>query len=327
MSKIVQNVRAFRRRVLIGGADLWVVVEGKNHDRAFYDQVLRASPSTRTLSVKVRLAEQLSVGGVVAGGKQHALSLHDALEGMGALLQHNGVSDRAVAFMLDRDNEDFLGTANTKPHIIHTKTADVEAEILTHAKMMRAIANAHGLSKGDVRRLSRVTAKPASHLALVWREWIVLRLVALECSVENLAPTGAPSIVNVATYGATDPVAVALVENKLSAAVPAAQLTAARSKVTSWVDAAFARGEEHELVKGKWVARYAEYLVAVHLTSVIMRAGLHADHIVIAALSALKYRSPMIDHYEARLSRVFPSVLAPSVPASRRGPGKTGPAR
>ena len=305
MTKIVQDVRAFRRRMLIGAADLWVIDEGKNHDRAFYDKILRAAPSSKDLKVRIRLSEQLSIKGVTAGGKLHSQKLHQFLKGRGELVQHNGVSAKVAVFMIDRDNDDFAVSPAADPHLIRTRRADVEAEILMHCKLMRAVATSHGLAERDIKRLKRAAADPPLSLASLWEDWIRLRLIAIECGLEGMFSIGAPSLVNVSRYGPPDTALISSFENKMKSRVSAAVFDAADRKARQWIADAFSRGEAEALLKGKWLSNFLAHLVGVHLSGVIVKTGIGPDHIVIAGLASLKPSGALLGHYESRLARAL----------------------
>ena len=123
----------FAQRVKMSEDDLWLIVEGRDHDRPHYEKLLKSLPSTKDRSISIRLAETIELNGVAAGGKLHVLALHDHLEAGNKLTTENKSGESTIVFMVDRDRDDFMGTLRTSDHVLYTFGTDVEADILLHS--------------------------------------------------------------------------------------------------------------------------------------------------------------------------------------------------
>jgi hypothetical protein len=79
VSKLKRDARAFAARVKMGTTRLWLMVEGRVHDRPFYDRILATHPGLDG-AYAVRLTESVEINGVSAGGKSFALDLYRFLD-------------------------------------------------------------------------------------------------------------------------------------------------------------------------------------------------------------------------------------------------------
>jgi hypothetical protein len=277
----------------MGTRDLWVIVEGRDHDRPHYDKLLKKLPATGHLKVQIRLAEQIRVGATVAGGKQHVLAVHDHLAPQGKLTQAN--RDRVVrmVFMLDRDRDDYSAAMSTSPHVMYTVGTDVEADILLNSEIWAATRSAYGIDTSLTKRIKRRAADPARSLQTLWSEWLRLGLTALDCGAPGCAPWSQHSQVNSDVFGSVDSAKLHAAESAIIAAAPS-RYAAADRRATRWVAQ---RGEL--LLKGRWIAKFLQYLVATHLSGEVVRS-VHPHVVVDTALARLKYSGDWIRDYDAR---------------------------
>ena len=289
---------------MMGEFDLWLIVEGRDHDRPFYERLTQDLPSTRELKVIVRLAEQISVHGRRGGGKSHSLSIHDQLAVDLSLIQTNSKGVMKVAFLLDRDCDDYTNQLSPSPHVIYTQGADVEADILINAEIWRATESAYGITAEDTRRIAANVGDPRHALASLWRDWLLLRYTALACSASNATAFGEPSKVNVGLWGAVDPALIADVEAKILARTTPIELAEARVLAEAHLAAHFIGSSAPLLLKGKWIPDYVHHLVSTHLADQIIKVGITAGVIVNTALAALDYSLPWASHYERSFARL-----------------------
>lgn len=259
------------------------------------------------MTIKIRLAEQIEADGTVAGGKDHALRLHDLLEDANELVQSNRAGERRIVFILDRDIEDFLGTMRTSPHVIYTSHADVEAEILVNSDVPRAVCSTHGLAKDQIESILPDIQHPLDSLALIWRDWIQLRYVAALCGVDQGARFGNNSEINKPTYGPVDTRAFSEVEAHLKPRVGETVWSENYQTANEHVDAVVGAGRSATLVKGKWASSYVLHVVRVELAGEAVKKNVQADGLVSACLETLDFTSPWTDHFEAK----FRLLMAP----------------
>jgi hypothetical protein len=168
VSKPKWSAGGFARLVQISGDGFWVVVEGRDHDRAHYERLLENLPSTKDKNVIIRLAEHVEVNGKAAGGKAHALALHDYLEASNDLVQSNRAGKARVVFMLDRDRDDYLGKMSPSTHVMYSHNTDVEADILLNAEIWPAVRAAYGIDSGLSGKIRKAVPDPGASLAKLW---------------------------------------------------------------------------------------------------------------------------------------------------------------
>lgn len=299
MSKLKWSANAFARRVQMGEHDIWVIVEGRDHDRPHYDKLLKKLPTTRGLKAQVRLAEQIDLRGTRAGGKQHAMAIHNHLESQSDLVQVNRDRTSRIVFMLDRDRDDFSGSMSSSPHVMYTVGTDVEADILLNSEIWSAVRAAYGIDTGLAKRIKRRVSDPAQGLLSLWADWLRLGLTALDCGAPGCAPWSQLSRVNSAHFGSVDKAGVHSVEAAILAASPSDYATANR-RATRHV-----ASRAELLLKGRWIARYIQFLVGTHLSGEFVRS-VHADVVIDTALARLKYSGAWVSDYDSR----FASLIA-----------------
>ncbi|GLB67887.1 hypothetical protein [Arthrobacter mangrovi] len=297
MTKIPQDIQAFRRRMQMGRTRLWVMVEGRDYDRAFYERLLETVPELEHASVSIRLAEQLSVDGISAGGKKHLLKIFHYLKSEDALTHRNRKGAVAAAFFLDRDIDDFLGTCENDVHVVYTKNMDVESEILANGDLMRALGSSHGLGREHLRPLFRALGDPLSSLAMLWREWILLRLVAARTGLPSSPRFASVSQINEDTYGALDESSLQELKEAVISHVGADNWASEWSLAEQYIGHRLENGEAASLLHGKWIAGYLKHLVRVHLAEEIIKSGTSDREIIASCLETLSYSGAWTDHY------------------------------
>ncbi|UXW87087.1 hypothetical protein NFX31_06065 [Microbacterium azadirachtae] len=298
MSKPKWSVNAFARRMQMGEHDFWVIVEGRDHDRPHYDKLLKKLPSTRDLKAQLRLAEEINVGGTSAGGKKHVLAIHDHLESKNKLVQSNSKRTVRAVFMLDRDRDDFEGILSTSPHVMYTIGTDVEADILLNSEIWSAVRSAYGIDSRLTKRLRRKAANPAIALRTLWDDWLRLGLVGLACGSPGCAPWSQHSRVNVGEFGTLNSQKVHDVEAALLAAAPSDYASMNRRALRH------VSTREELLLKGRWIAKFINYLVRIHLAGEVVRS-VQAHAVIDTALAQLKYRGDWVTEYDRRFAQLL----------------------
>jgi hypothetical protein len=280
--------------------DVWVIVEGRDHDRPHYEQLLQSLRATRDLKISIRLAEETEVNGKSAGGKDHALSLHDFLAASNDLVQENKAGKSRIVFLLDQDRDAYSGTIRTSLHIIYTHGTDVEADILLNGDIWTAIRTAYGLDTRLVNKLKRAVPDPAGSLFDLWQDWLRLGLVALACESAGCAPWSQLSKVNPSHFEPANSRAVAEVEAAIRQASTSSQLDEAMARAT---DHLLAQGVN--LLKGRWLSRYLGALVKEHLSDDVVRVNVPPNTVIDVALARLDYNGDWANGYDARFRHLL----------------------
>lgn len=290
----------FARRVRMSQDDLWLIVEGRDHDRPHYEKLLKALPSTKDRSVSIRLAETIDLNGVAAGGKAHVLALHDHLEAGDKLTTGNRSGESRIVFMVDRDRDDFTGALRASDRVLYTFGTDVEADILLHSDIWAAIRAAYGVDSEISDKVKRAVQDPPTALLTLWESWLRLGLTALRCNVPGIAPWSEASKVNANSFGHAMADAVSRDSERIQAAVDEATHADARAEASKHLSAQGVR-----LLKGRWIARYVRYLVTTHLKGEIIRANVPQNAVIDTALAALTYDDQWAKEYDAQFSKVL----------------------
>ncbi|WP_193107492.1 hypothetical protein [Brachybacterium sp. FME24] len=302
------SAAGFAQRVKMSEDDLWLIVEGRDHDRPHYEKLLKSLPSTKDRSVSIRLAETIDLNGVAAGGKVHVLALHDHLEAGDKLTTENKSGESTIVFMVDRDRDDFMGTLRTSDHVIYTFGTDVEADILLHSDIWAALRAAYGVDSKISDKVKRAVQDPPSELLSLWESWLRLGLTALRCDEPGYAPWGTLSRVNSNHFDRVKAEEVSQVSEKIQAAVYEATHAVACAEASKHLSAQGVR-----LLKGRWIARYIKHLVETHLSGEIIRVNVPPNAVIDTALAALTYDDQWAEEYDAQISKVLPgSGLASS---------------
>lgn len=304
MSKIPRDARAFAQRVKMGATRLWLLAEGRGHDRTFYDRILDSVPGLSASDYDVRLVEQLQLDGVSSGGKKFVRKVFEVFEDEGLLVQHPADGARIIAFAIDRDVDDIAGERINHDHVMYTRSMDVESEIIRHSNLPAGISSAYSLTAAQANQIAASGLQLLTELATLWQPWIELGVTSHCCGVGTPIQHSRRSQVNQGGYGPVDVSAVSAEWQKLSGAVASAGPTAI-SAYRSTVQAVFASGNGWMLIKGKWAAGYVHHLMKVRLSSVPVDANIPADTVVRTCLETINFDAPWAEPYRASVARML----------------------
>lgn len=298
-TRLSRDVRSMRHRIRMGRPRLWVIVEGRDYDRGFYETVLG---SLGYEDVEIRLAEEIEVDGVTAGGKRHALAVHQHFERDGALKQANSAGTSSIVVMLDKDDDDYLGATVASPHVIYTQHCDVEAEILAYGGAVAATGLALGLPRGAVSPVAVAHPNPLSDLAELWLDWIRLRLIGQRCGAPGCARFASQSTINLPAWGGVD-------QQRLSDLLQTLERTSTGpirehiEEVDAYIAGLHSADKLDILVKGKWMAGYLLHLVKSELPRQVTRANV-TDHAIVSSCLAGLGAGTWTDHYRDAMARM-----------------------
>lgn len=279
-------------------ARVWAVVEGSNHDVPFYEGLLTDGAGITT--VEFVSADDIEVGGVAAGGKLHALKIYETLNAVGGLRQENKATKVDVVFFLDRDDDDYLGLLVESEHVQYTHFSDVEAEIVMHSDLARAVARAFSVSRLDA--VAHTPEQPDSDLAARWAEWIALRLASGECKWSDTR-FAQPSSINVPRYGGVDVTRIDPICERVRRASP--EWDEALERARAHVAGASFRGDSGRLIKGKWLPAFIVHLITQSFGSGRSLPRVGSAHLVTACLMTIDFRAVWHKRYAGNLQPVL----------------------
>jgi hypothetical protein len=307
MSKLKRDARAFAMRVKMGTDQLWLIVEGRSHDRAFYDRVLEGHHLARAGGYSIRLAEQIRLNDKSSGGKQFARALFDFFEAESLLTQESKAGARhVVAFALDKDLDVLAGDTINSPHVMYTAGMDVEAEILRHADLQRAACATYSLPLRQVSAILNDEATLFSQLAHLWRHWITEGAVCI-CSRRRAAPHrySQVSSFNAGAFGPVNNDAVREARSAIEADLLADEVNHLGASLRSAIDDIFESGQEWRLVKGRWMTKYVSHMVVGAVGREEVEANIPPGTLAKAAIPLLPDDGDWARHYWKRLDALL----------------------
>lgn len=324
MSRISYTTRGFLRRVQMSRDSIFLIVEGRNHDRIFYDRICHSSEVLRSAGYQIWLSEQASDG---HGGKQAMLKMFDYCRRSSNLAFQNQTSvtgRTALIFCLDRDGDHVSGGMKRSPHVVYTRSADVENEIFTEGRDVDALATALSLDKAAAESLLTRIGDWRNILSTLLRSWIELCALAqkLSAHVGGIGWASNSAVNGSSNFDEIDAVAVAKQRSKILAK---SQFDADSSlererQVLKRIDREYRLGRGWELVKGKWVPRFLERSVCQALGD--QPADLKHFRLVVTKLylSNIDFSAAWSQHYrQAFETHVTSAMNTPSDLGSRPG--------
>lgn len=294
---------------------LFIVVEGRSIDAPFYEGIAKSSSLVRGRGHQIWLIEQISKRAAnpspgskpPPGGKDAVLKLYDYCRRKGALALRNSGGTNAIAFCLDRDNDDVALSVRRSKHVIYTAMYDAEAHAFSSGKTMEAIVMAASLDERSAKGFVDAHPRWIDDLAVVWREWIELCCLAKAHKSWCHVGFGKDSCVNDDTYGTANrsEVARALSVIERKSQIDPAKRARVYSIVRARVNRAYSQGNAARLVRGKWLPDYLEYLLAAHFRPAPIGLRAFVDKALVAFLATLDYNEPWADHFRVRFERLL----------------------
>lgn len=258
----------FARRVMMSKLAIFAVVEGRVLDSPFYDRLLAANPKM-SAGYEVRLGEQISLpSDCASGGKPALLALHDFYRRNNLLQQAASSGPKSIVFLLDRDYDDVAGRLKRSRHVIYTVCCDVEAEVFQRGDLASALSSAISLTLGEAASASDTfSVGPLTDLANEWRTWIELCCLAVGLKSPCMVRPHQTSQVNVETFGLVDQQAAAKCLQAVRENSKSRSKETREKQILGRVRNTYSRGEQHALVKGKWVTPYVEHRMKLYFES------------------------------------------------------------
>lgn len=304
MTKLLQDAKAFAAMVKMSRFGVYVLVEGRTGDRTFYGRILEHHATAKSLGYVVRLVEDIKLDETSAGGKTAILKMFNFFESNEMLVQHNSHGSRRIGFMLDRDYDHLAEVGRSNPHLIYTKNSDVEAEILLNGDLIRATATTYWIGDSDVGRIIPDQEELLSELAIKYRDWITLLVLAVKYNVATHVHHARVSKVNVDEFGPVDPASVSRALNAIKACLDTDSAEEQVASVYQDVNAIFESGQERSLLKGEWIASFIKYLID-HQQHFRVRTNTQRDSLLSTCCETLEFTEPWIEHFHDRLTNLL----------------------
>lgn len=309
MTKLKRDARAFAARIRMSSTRLWLLVEGRVHDRPYYDRLL-ASHDGLAGSYSVRLSESVELDGASAGGKEFALSLFEFFEAEDLLVQANNQGLRTLAIALDRDIDHLSKELTTSPHVFYTRSMDVESDILLHGDILRAAADAFSLTRERVSEVLSPAPALALDLADRWKDWITTGVCAMACGLPTEVAFSRTSRINEGGYGPLSTGEAAVLTRQVEIRAAAASCEVEYQRLREQVERIYDAGDQWTLVKGKWLAGFVWHLVHQATTGEARDARVQTETLAKTCLGTLSFHEQWAQPTLSQVSDLL--ALAPS---------------
>jgi hypothetical protein len=194
------QIRAFQ----ISEDKFFAYVEG-GLDRSFYDRILESLFQGRNIGFKVIAAKELPSQ---TGGKPSLLKYFKFLRREGKLHGEAFGKKFVCAFFADKDIDDLSRKMLRSPHIIYTPTYDLEGHLLSCGDLIRAVADASGITRDQAQILLGSQSNFLADFAAKWKEWTTLCIISQLNSVNSGSTYDRVSAVNPNFIDSTDEVAL-----------------------------------------------------------------------------------------------------------------------
>jgi hypothetical protein len=275
-----------------------VFVEGKIHDAVYYERMLNFEDSLAAAGIRIMRSYEVSDSEVGTGGKTAVLSLHDYFKEQGQLSISTNDMTKHMAFLVDRDFDEFEDSLRDDQHVIYTHSPDVEAEVYRLGNLQRALATVFSLTNDESEALASSIGNFHFELAIRWRQWITMCIAAAPLRSRCEVRPSRPSSINEGTYGAFDAGAYDNHKKSLLRTAEVEHPELELQKITDTVDSVYEAGSYPKLLKGKLIPGFIVFLVSEkhHVNNRDYKAKSH--QLTLAMLETADYAEPAKYHRE-----------------------------
>lgn len=276
-------------------------VEGKNSDPVFYGELCSQECSNRALSYGIRRAHELPTA---SQGKPALIEFFLLLKHAGVLNHTFGKKTTTCIFFLDKDVDDILGAQIRSPHVVYTQLYDVEAHIISHGQISKALAACLHVTQNELAQCNLVP--PDWHLdyAKLWKEWTAL------CLLKRLNGLSVPgyaisSRVNRPLHSPTDANAFATEVALARLSYTGPDFDDEWARVLRLVDSLLRQGHHLTIFKGRWLITLLSEHADQHVRLKPNRGNLKVG-LVPSLLSTLNYSDSWSQHFRKSIQAVLP---------------------
>jgi hypothetical protein len=250
VTRLRYSERAYLRSLEMSLSTAFVFVEGGS-DRFFYEQICVVTFDEAGVTSEVRLGQELPSR---AGGKAALLEFHDYAKRAGRLESVFKGKSTVLAFMLDKDVDDYLRRLRRSAHIIYTEHYEVENYLYRHGDIIAAGAAAAALSQSVVRAAIGDPVDWRHQVAEEWRSWVQLCLLCRTLGINHAANYRVSSQIQAVSGNQVDEPKRAQMLKSLETAskLSVAEFERRRRRAERFVDNRYARHREDDVYRGKW---------------------------------------------------------------------------
>lgn len=272
MSKISYSADSLRRRMLMAKtASLLLMVEGRENDKWYYDQLAASALSGLRKRWLVWDVDQFTRNWPDGQrcGKTAVLALFDDARRNGNLRISSRGNSCAVLFCVDADLDRLVGGMKRSRHLYYTNLADSEAEVLSQSSISKTIAALLSLSKADADALVLNLGEFEENLGKS-----LLSNIALHCAARIAKSRYVPPLPSATDLDTMQPPCSgkSYLEGQRRKALDASPLNAnefalIEKHLILRLSRLVGEGRAGYFIKGKWTLQHLNYLINHHLVS------------------------------------------------------------
>jgi len=252
MSRLKYGDKAFIRKLEMSRAQVFAFVEG-GLDRPFIERLLLNSLSP-DFHGKLQVIAAKELPGDT-GGKPRIEALYKNLR-VQKKLNFESFGKKAICIIfLDKDIDDLRRRKLKSSNVLYTPTYDLEGLIFTRGDLVRATADAAGLTTSQARTLLGSPGTWILSQAKNWTDWTTLCVLSETRNVNVGSSYQRPSAINPQMLGPVDAAALAAHKDALASAVGLARhdFDMLFDRYRSKVAASVSSRESLAFFKGKWL--------------------------------------------------------------------------
>lgn len=253
MSRLRHSFSAYRRRMQMSRATLFVLIEG-HKDSFVYSKIADIECSGRGIDYHVATAEEISNG---AGGKEALLAFFDYLRRKSSLIDKFEGKTTVSIFFLDKDIDDFLRRKRRCEHVVYTETYELENYLFMHGDLSEAAAASASLAIKLIRDGISDCSEWRRRAAENWKKWVILCFFARTNglgSIPNYRLARSP--INDGAYGEVkkDEYRNHLSRLQRESGLAPDEFKSSFARLGQRVNRIYSSGQQDRVFKGKWYA-------------------------------------------------------------------------
>ena len=256
-ARLTHSWGAWVRRHQASSTQLFIYLEGKTCDRAYYEKVLHRTLETSQVRYVFELSRNIPGAGE---GKQALLSAFEAARNRNALWSDFTGKKTALLFYLDKDVDDLTRKRYRSSALCYTKGYCVENHIIDEARLAQAIALSSSADPAVVFAGLGESARWLRSIALRYRDWMVLCVLAQRqgIRVQNYGSSTSP--INLFKTGMADQALLtqSLQNMESRSNLNPLEFRMALKAAQNLVDNRIKAGRHNTIFKGKW---YTDFLI------------------------------------------------------------------
>lgn len=261
MSRLTYSYGGFLRSMQMSSNKIFIFVEG-GLDRAFMDRI--SARVCRPQDVGYRIYSSKELPGET-GGKRVLVDFFEELSG-GYHLACDAFDKKMYSlFLIDKDADDFSQRAIESPHVIYTKTYDLEGHLISCGEINRALSDA-----GDITIEQSNFLIPDPDALIVefvkdWKYWIALCLISYANQIKCVCTFDKCSQINQGVFSGVDLDKLECHKNDLAErmGVEREVFDLQFGEVLAEVEDSISSGNPLRYFKGKWF----HHLIQLYLES------------------------------------------------------------